>query len=102
MNEFSDIAQRHANAFNHLMQTLKDAADLTDGEARHAAAYYLEHKLAKLDNIGGSSSVKHGAFLARDVVRRSLEFSKDRARKPLSWATSACCTTCGRIECSCP
>lgn len=73
MSELSNILQRNQNAYSHLVQTLKDAGELTDTQARAAAAFYLKHKLAKLDNIGGRSTVKHGAFLARDVIRRSLE-----------------------------
>lgn len=66
------VASRTDNALRHLRATLAELGGLTDAEAETAAAYYLRHRLAKLDRINGTSSVVHGAFLDAEVIRRAV------------------------------
>ena len=80
---FKDMAQRLENAHAKLVEIIKVNSSVTDFAVTHkpistddattVADYYLKHKLAKLRVNDGSVTIKHGAFLERDVIKRALE-----------------------------
>lgn len=67
-----NTATRIANAENDFVDYLVNAASISAKEARKVMAFYLKKKFAKLDAVGGRISVKHGAFLDRDVILRAV------------------------------
>lgn len=69
-------AQRIVNAENHFIGILKEFGDLTDAQAEVAFQTFRKLKLIKLDAVGGRYSVKHGAFMERDVIRRAAKIEE--------------------------
>lgn len=66
------VAQRIANAQNWLVVTLAEIGELPHDQALTAAAYYIKHRLVKLDAMAGRYTFVHGAFVAREVIRRAV------------------------------
>lgn len=71
-----DIAQRIVNAENNFVQTLIEQGDISRSQAEKVMSFYLKNKLAKMDAVIGRISVKHGAYLDKDVIRRAAGMSK--------------------------
>ena len=65
-------ASRIAQAYENFEGVVAALGDLSLAEAQRVTAYYLKHKLAKLDPVMGRIAVKHGAYLDRDVILRAL------------------------------
>ena len=73
---FKDMAQRAENAHDRLVGMLADAGQISTNNANIVADYYLKHKLAKLSYNDGQATIKHGAFLEIDVIKRALTQAK--------------------------
>jgi len=67
-----DIAQRHVNAENHLVEMLMEFGKIDRETAVKVASYYLRHKLAKLDAVNGKALFKHGMFLDFEVISNAV------------------------------
>ncbi len=69
----SPMAQRMDNAVKAFRETLQDRVSMTDAEANQIIGIYLNTKVAKMDAVMGTISVKHGAFLENDVISNALK-----------------------------
>lgn len=65
------IAQRIDNALECFTETLMNLGGIERAAAERAMAYCRKHKLVKLDAVGGRMTVKHGAYLDREAIRRA-------------------------------
>lgn len=61
-----------------LVEACARQGELSPEDAELAASELLARKVAKLDPIVGQFTVKHGAFLEKDVLARAVEFAKER------------------------
>lgn len=67
-------ALRIINAENDFAASLQTIAGISEEQAFKVMRFYLgKCKAAKLDAVIGKISVKHGAFLDRDVILRAVE-----------------------------
>lgn len=66
------VAQRINNARVGLIETLSDIASITPAEAEKAAAYYIRHKIVKLDVAMGRYQLSAGVFADAEVIRRAV------------------------------
>lgn len=69
---FKNMAARMVNAENDFAATLVEIAGITTEEAFKVLAVYRKVKAVKNDYAVSRISVKHGAFLNRDVILRAL------------------------------
>ena len=69
---YKAIAQRIVNAENAFITSVVEIAGCTEAQAAKVMNLYLKNKIAKLDPVIGRVSVKHGAFLERDVILRAV------------------------------
>lgn len=67
-----DTAQRMVNAENSFIESLMRTANITEPQAEKVLAFYRKIKVVKMDIVGGTITVKHGAFWDRDVIHRAL------------------------------
>lgn len=67
------LAERQIEAGNKFIEYCQTTAKLSKTEAQKVLAYYLKHKLMKLDAVTGDFKVKHGAYLDADVLQRAVE-----------------------------
>ncbi len=67
------MAQRLVNAENSFIECVRRDTGFTQEQAEKVLAFYVKHKLMKLDAVDGRFYVKHGAYLDSDVLRRALE-----------------------------
>lgn len=58
------------------VQALIDIAGISENEAVAVKNLYLKNKLAKSDAIMGRITVKHGAYLDREVILRAVEMAR--------------------------
>ena len=70
---YKDIAQRIVNAENNFSETIQNIGGCSPEVADKVTAYYLKHKIAKLDAVIGRITVKHGVYLEADVVANAIE-----------------------------
>lgn len=66
-----NVASRIELAKGEFVQTLQTMGGIERGAAVKVMAYYLTHRIAKLDPVMGKITVKHGAFLDRDTILRA-------------------------------
>lgn len=66
------VASRMVNAGNDFVGVLVGMG-YTKDQAEKILAKYIKLKVIKLDAVGGKYSVKHGAFLDKDVLDRALK-----------------------------
>jgi len=71
-SSFDDTARRAASAHANFVEVLAELGDIDEAAAHKVKNLYLRHRLAKLDIGIGRISVKHGALLDRDVIRRAV------------------------------
>lgn len=71
-----DTAQRIITAHAMFELLLVQMHDISAADAKAVSTLYLKRKLSKLDAVNGRISVKHGAFLDRDVVLRAVVMAK--------------------------
>lgn len=69
---FKNMATRMVNAENDFVAVLVEKAGITTDEAFKVLAIYRKLKVVKNDYAVSRISVKHGAFLDRDVILRAL------------------------------
>jgi hypothetical protein len=69
---FKNMATRMVNAENDFIAALVDIAGITTDEAFKVLATYRKAKVLKNDYAVSRISVKHGAFLNREVILRAL------------------------------
>ena len=65
--------QRIENAHQGFIETLQRCGNISRDDAIKVKAYYLKHRLAKLDTGVGVINVKHGAYLDNDVIHRAVD-----------------------------
>lgn len=70
---YRDMAQRLVNAENSFIECVRRDTGFTQEQAETVMAFYVKHKLMKLDAVDGQFYVKHGAFLDADVLKRALK-----------------------------
>ncbi|MBB2959861.1 hypothetical protein [Methylobacterium sp. R2-1] len=66
-----NTAIRILNAYANFAETLVAAAGITSAQADAVARFYVKNKIAKVDPVIGRISVKHGAYLDREVILRA-------------------------------
>jgi hypothetical protein len=71
MNGTKQVAEMTIRCDAWLVQTLKEAGNLSQEDAQKAAACYIKHKIAKRDLQAASFTFVHGAFLDADVIRKA-------------------------------
>lgn len=64
---------RIENAHEGFIETLQRCGDISRDDALKVKNNYLKHRLAKVHPGVGVIKVKHGAFLDRDVIRRTVD-----------------------------
>lgn len=69
----SEIAQRIVQAQADFVETLMSLSGCSKADAEKVFALYRQEQLIKLDAVHGRYSVKHGALLDTDVIRRAIE-----------------------------
>lgn len=73
INGTRDIAQRIVNAETSFIECLMVAGQITKDQAEKVLQVYRKAKVVKMDPVVGQMTVKHGAFLDRDVIIRAME-----------------------------
>ena len=63
------MAQRTANAEANFIETLMTIGGITDGQALAVFIKYRKAKVIKLDAVGGTYRVVHGALLDADAIK---------------------------------
>lgn len=71
-SEIVGLATRYETGLAKLVDALQRSGAPDRATAARVAAYYIKHKLAKIDVHVGQFNVKHGAFLDADVVARAV------------------------------
>ena len=71
-NPFEAIAQRTVNAEDAFIEMLGNMHNYSSVDAAKILRVYRKLKCVKLDAVGGRYTVKHGAFLDREVCDRAL------------------------------
>lgn len=69
---FKDMAHRMVVAENGFIETLMRCGGITKDEAEKVFRIYRKAKILKNDYAVSRISVKHGAFLNRDVILRAI------------------------------
>ncbi len=64
---------RIENAHEGFIDTLMRWGGITREEAIAVKAFYIKHKLVKVDKGIGRISVKHGAYLDKDVIKKAVK-----------------------------
>ena len=72
---FENLASGSVRAFNHLVSAVSQFSGLNEDDAVKVARFYRKNKFVKFDAIHGTSHVKHGQFLDRDVLLRALDMA---------------------------
>lgn len=67
-----EIAQRLVNAELGMLAKIEEYGQMSRNDARKVLKLYLKHKIVKLELGVGRYTVKHGAYLDRDTLRRAL------------------------------
>lgn len=65
------IADRIVRAHIDFIETLMNCGGISRDEATKVKDLYLKNKIAKCDAVIGRISVKHGAFLDKEVILRA-------------------------------
>lgn len=68
------IGERLARGELAFLVTLRELGGIDSDEAVKVAALYRKNRITKMDAGIGRVSVKHGAFLDRDVIRRAAGY----------------------------
>lgn len=66
-------AFRMVHAEKTFLKTLMTLGGISESDAEKVLAVYRKNKIVKMDSVNGVMSVKHGAFLDRDVILRALK-----------------------------
>lgn len=69
------MLQRIENGHQAFVEVLRAAGDISQADALRVKTLYLKHRLAKMDTGIGRISVKHGAYLERDVIQRAVDMA---------------------------
>ena len=67
------MLHRIENGHQAFIEVLQSAGEISRADAIKVKSLYLENRLAKMDTGIGRISVKHGAYLDRDVIRRAVD-----------------------------
>lgn len=65
-------AQRMVHAETTFIESLMRTASISEEEGEKVLKFYRKIKAVKMDIVGGTITVKHGAFWDIDVIRRAL------------------------------
>lgn len=63
------IEARRQDAMRRFMDSAMEQFQLTKDEAKAALAYYIKHRLVKIDATSGQFNVKHGAFWEKEPIK---------------------------------
>jgi hypothetical protein len=74
-SEIAPLVNGLARANASFEEQLIEIAGISAADAAKVRAFYIKKKLAKADPIMGRISVKHGAFLGKDVILRAVEMA---------------------------
>lgn len=74
---YKDIAQRIVNAETSFIACMEDEYGLTEDEALRVFNLYMKERIIKIDAVMGSWTVKHGAFLDKETIRKALEMTQE-------------------------
>jgi DNA-binding IclR family transcriptional regulator len=72
MDGTKQIAQRIVTAENSFVEILMGIAGISRSDAFKALATFRKLKVVKLDPVGGRYTIRHGAYMAADVIRRAV------------------------------
>ena len=68
----AQVAQRIANARAVLVENVQTLGGLKPEQAEAVAAYYIKHRMVKLDAVGGTYRVTYGGFFDRQVLQNAV------------------------------
>lgn len=71
------VAERMARAEENFIEVLMNAGGITRSEAVRVYDHYRVCGVLKRDVVGGVISVKHGAFLDREVILRAFDEARN-------------------------
>jgi hypothetical protein len=66
------IGTRFAQGESEFIESLMERGELSEVDAEKVYEHYRKHKLIKRQAASGRITVKHGAFMERDVIRKAL------------------------------
>jgi len=66
------VAERIVRAHIDFIETLMNLSNISREDAVKVKDLYLKNKIAKCDAVIGRISVKHGAFLDKEVILRAV------------------------------
>lgn len=72
-----NTAIRISNAEDNFAEQIRRISGCDAATSVRVTRYYLKHRLAKLDAVGGRISVKHGAYLDPQAIARAIEITSD-------------------------
>ena len=67
-----DTTTRMNNAYDAFEALLIDIASISREDAKKVIKFYAKNKMTKLEVNIGRVSVKHGAFLDKEIILRAL------------------------------
>jgi hypothetical protein len=70
-----DVGKRMADAEINFISILKELGGINQQEAEKVFAYYLKHKLIKREIGIGKYTVKNGAYLDPETIKRAVELT---------------------------
>lgn len=70
------MAERIESARRDFAANLRQLGGIDIADAAKVRDYYLKERIAKLDAVSGRITVKHGAFLDREVIQRAVNLAK--------------------------
>jgi hypothetical protein len=74
-----EIVNRFVQAYEDFLDTLQNCGDVSREDAVKVFAVYKDNKVIKLDTWMGRYSVKHGAFLDKDVIANAVNIANEAA-----------------------
>jgi hypothetical protein len=69
-----EICERQVGAVQSLLDSIMEITGCNEAEAEKAFVTLKKAKALKLDSYAGRYTVKHGAFLDREVLVRAINF----------------------------
>jgi hypothetical protein len=66
------MAARIVSAENNFIEVLMNLGGISKADAEKVLSVYRKLKLVKINAVSGVLSVKHGAYLDREVIQNAL------------------------------
>lgn len=67
-----NVASRMVAAENNFIEVLMTVGEISKEDAEKVLVVYRKLKLVKMDAVNGVLSVKHGAYLDKEVIANAL------------------------------